>query len=146
MKLISIALLTATLLAGCSPKEKETGQQNLEIVKSMLEAFNRHDWKGMAEHYADSARFLDPSLGTEYVYQRHEQIMAKYGEMGNRFPDLQDEVVGMYSSGDKVIVELVSTGTATTDKGELISFRLPISAVLTLHDGKIVSDATYYDN
>jgi len=146
MKIISIALLAGIVLVGCSAKEKETEQQNQEIAKSMFEAFSRHDWKAMAEHYADSAHFLDPSLGKEYVHQSHGQIITKYGEMENVFPDIRDEIVGMYSSGDKVIVEFVSTGTAITDKGEQTSFRLPISSVLTIHDGKIVRDATYYDN
>ncbi len=144
MKIIS--LLAFILFAACASKEKEAEQQNVELAKSMFEAFNRHDWKAMAELYADSALFLDPSLGKEYVSQSHEQIITKYAEMEKMFPDIHDEITGMYSSGDKVMVEFISTGIATSDTGEKVSLRLPICSVLTVSGGKIVKDATYYDN
>lgn len=146
MRIISMSLLALILVAACSSKEKEAEQQNAELAKSMFEAFNRHDWKAMAEQYADAALFLDPSLGKEYVSQNHEQIITKYAEMEKMFPDIHDEIVGMYSTGDKVIVELISTGIATSDTGEQMTLRLPISSVLTIRGGKIVKDATYYDN
>lgn len=57
------------------------------------------------------------------------------------FPDLHDEVTGLYPSGDKVTVEFIATGSMS----DSISFKLPIVSVLTFKDGKIVRDATYYD-
>jgi ketosteroid isomerase-like protein len=61
--------------------------------------------------------------------------------MQKMFPDLHDELVGVYPSGDKVTVEFVSTGTMS----DSIKFSLPIVTVLTFENGLIVKDATYYD-
>jgi ketosteroid isomerase-like protein len=95
----------------------------------------------MAHHYVDSASFLDPSYGREYVRKSRNELVAKYSEMQTVFPDIHDEIVGLYPSGDKVSIEFVSSGTAANGQ----KFSLPISCILTLKDGKIVKDATYYD-
>ena len=107
----------------------------------MFEAFNRHDWKAMAEHYVDSASFLDPAFGKEYVKQSRDQVASKYKDMESAFPDIHDELIGIYPSGNKVIVEFISTGTASDG----VKFALPIGCILTIEHGKIVNDATYYD-
>ena len=142
MKLI-ISLSTAlVLLAGCSTKTEEPfNNENVEVVKNMFDAFNRHDWKAMADHYIDSASFLDPSFGKEYVIQSQADLASKYEEMQKFLPDIHDEVIGLYPSGDKVSAEFISTGTMPDGT----KFSLPISCILTLENGKIIKDATYYD-
>lgn len=135
-----VLLVAALIMAACTVKKKVSADGNEAIVRSMFDAFNRHDWKAMAEHYTDSALFLDPSLGTAYVMQQRADMVAKYAAMQAMFPDIHDEVTGIYPCGDKVIVEFISTG-----KSDSTSFKLPISSILTLQNGKIVKDATYYD-
>ncbi len=61
--------------------------------------------------------------------------------MQKTFPDLHDEVVTLFSQGDKVAVEFISTGMDGNQK-----FTLPISTIFIIQNGKIVSDATYYNN
>jgi ketosteroid isomerase-like protein len=134
-QLLWISLLVVA--ASCAGSENE----NVVVAKKMFDAFNRHDWPTMAGYYSESATFLDPSFGTEYVTKTREETMEKYKAFQDMFPDIHDEVVGLYPSGDKVIVEFVSTGNS----GDSISFRLPIISVLTFKDGVIVKDATYYD-
>lgn len=95
----------------------------------------------MASYYDEKAQFLDPSYGDEYVTKTRNETVDKYKGFEQQFPDIHDEVTGIYPSGDKVIVEFVSTGTS----GDSLSFRLPIISVLTFQNGKIVKDATYYD-
>ena len=59
------------------------------------------------------------------------------------FPELYDEVIQVYPSGDNhIIVEFVSTGTAPDDS----KFELPICTIFTFENGKITKDFTYYDN
>lgn len=140
MKTIFFVLLCACCLAACSSLNNNEQEQNVAIVKSMFNAFNKHDWKAMADHYADSASFLDPAYGTEYVVQSKAEMIQKYSELQAMFPDVQDHVVGLYPSGDKVAVEFISSG-----KNDSVEFTLPISCILTLKDGKIIRDATYYD-
>jgi ketosteroid isomerase-like protein len=141
--LLALLLILAfiTLVNSCSHEKANEINENAGVVKSMFDSFNRHDWKAMADHYIDSASFLDPSYGLEYVKQSRSQLIEKYGEMQNVFPDIHDEIVGTYPSGDKVIVEFISSGKAADGT----SFKLPISCILTLKDARIVKDATYYD-
>jgi ketosteroid isomerase-like protein len=96
----------------------------------------------MAALYVDQAEFLDPSLGKDYVRQTQAQIVEKYSAMEHMFPDVHDEVKEMYAVEDKVIIQFVATGNS----GDSINLDLPICGILTFKDGKIVRDATYYDN
>ncbi|HEY5825262.1 MAG TPA: nuclear transport factor 2 family protein [Cyclobacteriaceae bacterium] len=139
MNKIAIGLLLILFISGCS--KKLPPNENGAIVISMFDAFNRHDWKAMADHYIDSASFLDPSFGKEYVIQSKAALASKYEEMQKFLPDIHDEVIGLYPSGNKVSVEFISTGTMPDGT----KFKLPISCILTLENGKIVKDATYYD-
>lgn len=140
MKTIFLVFFCACSVAACSSLNNNVQEQNVAIVKSMFDAFNKHDWKSMADHYADSASFLDPAYGTEYVVQSRTEMIQKYNELQAMFPDVHDQVIGLYPSDDKIAVEFISTG-----KNDSITFTLPISCILTLKDGKIIRDATYYD-
>lgn len=132
-----------SLVVGCESRQARISPEaNVELVKGMFDAFNKHDWEQMASFYADTAEFLDPSLGKEYVRQTRNEVAAKYRALSESISNIHDDVKGIYPSGDKVFVEFVSTGTLPD--GSL--FLLPIGGVLTIQEGKIIRDATYYDN
>lgn len=114
---------------------------NIAVARKMFDAFNRHDWAEMASYYDENAQFLDPSFGKDYVTKTRSETIVKYQGFEQVFPNIHDEITGIYPSGDKVIVEFVSTGTS----GDSLSLRLPIVAVLTFREGRIAKDATYYD-
>ncbi len=117
--------------------------ENITLVKQYFDLFNEHKWKEMAALYTDTADFKDPSLGTGIVKQTHEQTIGKYTELGSTFPDVHDEIVEIYPSGEKhVIVEFISTGTAPDNS----KFELPICTIFKIENGKISADFTYYDN
>ncbi len=142
MRSIIYLLIGMSLLMSCSGNKPEsTDGDNVVIVRSMFDAFNKHDWEAMADHYVDSASFLDPSFGKEYVIQSKTALVNKYAEMQQFLPDIHDEIVGLYPSEDKVTVEFISTGTMPDGA----KFSLPITSILTVKGGKIVKDATYYD-
>lgn len=124
-------------------RNKIGGQdQNVTRTREMFEAFNRHNWQAMANYYSQTASFLDPSFGTAYVDKTREETVAKYAEMEKMFPDVHDEIKGIYPSEDKVIVEFIASGTGP----DSVRLKLLIISVLTFKDGLIVKDATYYDN
>ena len=125
-------------VAAC---ENNREAKNAAVVNSMFDAFNKHDWEKMASFYSADAKYLDPSYGTEYVTKTRSEVAAKYAELEKMFPDIHDHIVGSYPSGDKVTVEFISTGTLS----DSVQFKLPIVTVLTLKDGFIIQDATYYD-
>jgi ketosteroid isomerase-like protein len=127
------------MLSGCASPGPE--EKNAAAATRLFEAFNKHNWQEMASLYSEDALFLDPSYGQEYVRKSRKETAAKYLEMEKMFPDIRDEIIGIYPSGDIVTVEFVSTGTMN----DSINFKLPIISVLTFENGLIVKDATYYD-
>lgn len=141
MKIYLLALLCILGVASCQPKE--SAGNNEKLIKQYFEHFNKHEWDKMAGMYADTADFKDPSLGQGMVKQTRAQIVKKYGEMSQMFPDVKDEVISIYPSGDKhIVVEFVSTGTAPDSS----RFTLPICTIFKIDNGLITQDFTYYDN
>lgn len=55
----------------------------------------------MANMYAETSDFKDPSLGKEIVKQTRQQIVDKYSELNKVFPDLHDQAIQTYPSGDQ---------------------------------------------
>ena len=140
----ALIIISALFLFACNEGKNSTDASgsNTEIVKQLYASFNKHDWEAMAALYADTAEFKDPAFGPAAVKQTKQQIIEKYTELGSMFPDVRDEVLAIYPSGEKhVIVEFVSTGSADTTK-----FELPICTIFTIENGKISKDYTYYDN
>ena len=82
-------------------------------------------------------------MGTDLVKQSRQQIIEKYTELNEIFPDLKDEIVQVFPSGEKyMIVEFISRGTAEDGS----KFELPICTIFTIENGLITKDFTYYDN
>lgn len=133
-------------LAACAPKEPKTNsvqEKNVALARQVYEHFNKHEWEKMANLYTENAEFKDPSFGQKTVQQTRKQIADKYKELEKMFPDVRDNIVAVYPSGEKhVIVEFVSSGTAP----DSTKWQLPICTVFTIENGLISKDFTYYDN
>lgn len=145
MKKTVFALVSCLLLISCNGKtdRKEAHHQNEKIIEQYFDYFNKHDWVKLSEMYTETAEFKDPSLGSEVVQQSRYQIIKKYTELTQLFPDLKDTVATIYLSGEHhVIVEFTSSGTAP-DKSRFV---LPICTIFTIENGMITKDYTYYDN
>jgi ketosteroid isomerase-like protein len=153
MKNASYFLTSMIILLSCSQPDKgkkndssnkpDVSTDNIIVANTMFEKFNSHDWKGMAETYIDSAEFKDPSFGVNSVKQSHSQTIKKYTALNKYFPNIKDSIINIYAAGSEVVVaEFISVGTAQ-DGSKLF---LPICSVLTIKNGKIVKDYTYYDN
>jgi len=149
MKTISTILLVVFLLISCNNQNTNNVEANMarteneKIVRQYYEYFNNHEWEKMAEMYTEVSDFKDPSLGQDIVKQTRQQIIEKYSGLSEMFPDVKDEIVQIYPSGEKhMIVEFISTGT-TPDGSK---FELPICTIFTIESGLITKDFTYYDN
>ena len=131
---------------GCTNQTKEktmATSTDEKLVKQYFEHFNNHEWTKMANMYAETTNFKDPSLGQGIVKQTRQQIVDKYSELNKVFPDLHDQVIQTYPSGDQhIIVELVSSGTAPDHS----KFELPICVIFTIENGLITKDFSYFDN
>lgn len=137
----TLLIFAAVLVSAFSTLAAQDADANVAVVKQMFEAFNQHDWKKMASYYADDASFLDPTLGAEEVNQSHAEIVKKYSNLEKMAPDIHDDIKHIHAAGNTVVVEFVSSGSAPDGT----KWKLPICTVLTLADGKIVRDATYFD-
>ncbi len=145
MKHLLTLLLSTFALFACNHQAPKAppAPNNEALVKQYFEYFNQHDWQKMANMYAENAEFKDPSFGTGIVKQTRQQTIEKYATLQHVFPDLHDQIIQIFPSGDKhVIVEFVSTGTGP----DSVKFELPICSILTFENGLITKDFTYYDN
>jgi ketosteroid isomerase-like protein len=136
-------ILSLLFTALACKKVSNQSSENQVIIKQLYEHFNKHEWQKMANLYVEITDFKDPSFGTEITKQTRQQTVQKYSEMAKMFPNIKDEVVQMYDSGNNVVVvEFVSTGTAPDGS----KFKMPICSIYTIENGKIAKDFTYYDN
>lgn len=139
----SILTLAILALMSCNSSKSGISTDNEKLVTLYFEHFNKHEWAEMANMYVENAEFKDPTLGQGIVKQTRQQIIDKYSELNKVFPDLNDKVLQMYPSSDKhIIVEFVSRGTALDSS----TFELPICSILTIENGLITKDFTYFDN
>ncbi len=140
-----IPLFVFFLLISCNNQNQKNMPQtdNEKLVKQYFEHFNNHEWSKMANMYSEISEFKDPSLGQGIVKQTRQQIIDKYSELNKVFPDLHDQVIQVYPSGDKhIIIEFVSSGTSPDNS----KFELPICTILTIENGVITKDFTDFDN
>jgi ketosteroid isomerase-like protein len=145
MKNISLLFTLAFALISCNDQQQKTmpKPENEKLVSQYFEHFNNHEFTKMADMYAATANFKDPSLGQGIVQQTRQQTIEKYTELSKLFPDLHDQVIQTYPAGDNhIIVEFVSSGTGP-DK---VKFELPICTIFTIENGLITKDFTYFDN
>ena len=145
MKTLYSILILFLILVSCNNQNKTTMAitDNEKLVKQYFEYFNKHDFVRMANMYAETVDFKDPSLGQGIVKQTRQQTIEKYTELAKIFPDLHDQVIQTYPSGNNhIVVEFVSSGTGP-DK---VKFELAICTILTIENGLITKDFTYFDN
>lgn len=147
MKKLILIVFIALITCSCNNKKVNNPEnlqtaRNIEIVKSMFDAFNRYDWEVMANYFADPLIVLDPSYGQDYVQKANSELVSKYSKFPEWSPDIQDSIVAIYAHENSVIAEFISYGT--TQNGE--KWKLPICTVFHFKDGEIIRDATYYDN
>jgi ketosteroid isomerase-like protein len=142
-KFLALMFVLLSFISCNSQNSEQTVNKNIELVKTYFDLFNKHDWYKLSELYSEEAEFKDPTLGKGSVSQNRKQFIKKYADLNTVFPDLKDEIIQIYPSGEKhVIVEFISTGTGEDNS----KFELPICAIFTIENGHIVKDYSYFDN
>ncbi|MHA8060187.1 nuclear transport factor 2 family protein [Aquirufa beregesia] len=143
MKQILVLLVFSLFFTACQSSSPTMEERNKALIDKYFTLFNQHDWKALSEMYADSAEFKDPTSEMKVIKKSKAQFVEEYSGLQQQFPDVHDQVVNVYPSGEKhVTVEFVSTGTGADQK----KFELPIAVIFRIENGKIVQDFTYYDN
>ncbi|MCZ2480401.1 nuclear transport factor 2 family protein [Aquirufa nivalisilvae] len=143
MKQIFALLVVSLFFVSCQSSSSNIEEKNKELIEKYFTLFNQHDWKALSEMYVDSAAFKDPTSGMKVIRKTKAQFVQEYTGLQQQFPDVHDQVLSIYPSGEKhVTVEFVSTGTRADQK----KFELPIVVIFRIENGKIVQDFTYYVN
>lgn len=132
-KAFPVSLLFAAGVAGCAhaPSAQTSAQQ---LVDARFATFNRHDLDGIVKLYAPEAVLTSPGFCTPR--QGQEGARRSYGDLFKAYPDISDEVVSYVAEGDHIAVQFVV---------HLGKYSAPLATFLTVKDGLIVRDDTYYD-
>jgi ketosteroid isomerase-like protein len=132
-KAFLISFLFAACIAGCAhaPSAQTSAQQ---LVDARFATFNRHDLDGIVRLYAPDAVLTSPGYCSPR--QGEAGVRRAYGDLFKAYPDISDDVVSYVAEGDHIAVQYVV---------HLGKYTAPLASFLTLKDGLIVRDDTYYD-
>jgi C-1 hydroxylase len=114
-------------------------EQNKEIARQCIQAWDRHDIQGM-EPLVSSSDYSFQSPGMSPInWDTTKQFLTAFW---SAFPDLSHKIQDIMAEGDKVAVRVINTGT---HKGEFLGIPPTDKKVsfvgvgfLTIRDGKIV--------
>ena len=115
-----------------------------DVLRAVLDGFNRHDLDAILEHFADDAVFESPrgpeSYGTRYVGK--EAVRAGLAKRFEGIPDVHYGDDRHFVSADGVRGASEWTLTGTTTDGERLEVRG--CDLWTFRDGKIVVKDSYW--
>ena len=138
--ILGVAFLLCVAFSSVDKSQSEPDYE--AYLSTFFGLFNNHDWKALSNMYAEKAKFKDPALGPGIHIRTRSEFVEHYVALEEMIPDVQHSVINFHPCGNTVVVEFISTGTGPD--GE--RFQLPICAILTIEDGFIARDYTYYDN
>ena len=113
-------------------------ETNLAAVRQWMDNYNNDPHRMVRESYTEDC--TAEAMGLLLIEGRKQFLEVEDAVM-EVAPGRRARIVHMHSAGDTVIVEAILN--YTKDGGEEIE--TPWCAVLTLKDGKIVTDRTYLD-
>jgi len=110
------------------------------VVKKRFEATARRDVDAIAELYAPDAIETSPAFCV--ARQGSAGARKTYGDLFRDAPGIEDEVTALVVEGKHVAVQF----NARVRKPDgSVAFEVPIANFLTVEQGRIVRDDTYFD-
>jgi steroid delta-isomerase-like uncharacterized protein len=132
----------------------DTTATAIDIVKEAWDALEAGDRAKFGELLAADAVYTDSTAFLHKPeFRGREEILDFLFAMHHAYPDMQLQIVDIFSAGDKVVLQGFVSGTHTretelhgltvpaTDK----RITLPICQVCTIEDRKITRADSYYD-
>jgi ketosteroid isomerase-like protein len=111
-------------------------QENVEVVRRGIEAFNADDWDLALSFYDTEAEWHPYMAALESrIYKGRTSIRRMWEEMRAQFPDFAVEAEELQDFGDCVVVGLVARGTGRASGIESLT---KFTQVWTVSKGKIV--------
>jgi steroid delta-isomerase-like uncharacterized protein len=122
-------------------------EQNKQVVRQYIEAFNRQDTERLGQLVSSSNQSFEFSgMHSSMDWNRTQQFLAVFW---TAFPDLIAKIEEIVAEGDKVAIRVINTGTHKGDfqgippTGKKVSFEG--RDFITLRDGKIVEQQAGVD-
>jgi ketosteroid isomerase-like protein len=112
-------------------------QENVEIVRSLCEAFNRRDWEAASLGLHPDVELTTPPGLNAGTYRGREEWRGYFTEIRTQFEDMTIEVEQVFESGDQVVVAL--TKTRVRPKRTDAEFEIRNGQIWTIRQGKVVS-------
>jgi steroid delta-isomerase-like uncharacterized protein len=109
------------------------------VVQALVRAYNARSVEEVAGLYGDDAVYWDP-LHPEGVRGR-AAIRELLVSLFDAYPDERLEIEALVADDRQAVAELLSTGTAPGGR----PFRLALTEVYAVQDGRIVSCRAYFD-
>ncbi|MFB3124057.1 MAG: nuclear transport factor 2 family protein [Woeseiaceae bacterium] len=136
---LTLVFLCPTKITLAEDKSEETQR----VILALFAAFNRHDTEALVELYSEAARIrspgdIEPRIGREVV----REIYAGHFE---NIPGVHDAVQNIIVEGDQGSVEFIASWDQPTDDDPNARGNLRIASFITVKNGKITQDITYFD-
>jgi len=135
----ALALISpvGTLVAG------DNSEATRQVILALFEAFNRHDTEALVELYSEDARILSP--GDIEPRVGHAVVRDIYAGHFDNIPGVHDAVQNIIAEGNRGSVEFIASWDQPTEDDPDARGQLRIAAFITVKNGKIVQDITYFD-
>ncbi|MEE9181235.1 MAG: ester cyclase [candidate division NC10 bacterium] len=130
-----------------------SSEENVELVKAGMEAFNAHDWDRFFGFSDESIVNYAPDL--EEPLKGLEAYRERFETNVEAFPDQHIETTRVFGDAEWVVLEGVYSGTHEGafpgPGGEKIPpthkrVELPLALVFKIEGGKVTEEHDYYDN
>jgi ketosteroid isomerase-like protein len=135
--LVGIVIAAYTLTACAINKEQTSARA---VVEQRFAAVRRHDVDAITLLYAMNAVETSPGFCHERVGQ--DGVRRTYSELFQAFPDISDEVITTLVDGEHVAVQFVARSRRPDGT---VLFEIPLANFLTVQNGRITRDETYFD-
>lgn len=116
--------------------------ENVEVVRGMLEAFRGQDWAAALDTYHEDAELDQSRMPGGGVYHGHDDIRAFYARWLGSWEKFEANPVELIDAGDEVIVIMKINGIGRTS-GAAVTMQA--ADVYTVAGGRIARHVAYPD-
>lgn len=117
---------------------------NVELVRTLLSAFDRADYEATLEALDPEVEWQVPpgiAIGQE-VYRGRDEVQRRFAQWLGAWDSYGFESEEVLAHGDQVVVGGMQIGRG---RGSGVEVRLPTFSVFTLRDGKVTRHRSYRD-
>jgi ketosteroid isomerase-like protein len=115
-------------------------QENVEVVRGIVEAFMRRDWATALTGYDEAVELDQTRMPDGGVYHGHHGMREFYGRWIGSWEDFRANPVEFIDAGDEVVVIMEISGTGKSS-GAAVMMRS--ADVYTVTGGKVVRHIGY---